>query len=209
MTKVLLHVVTFTLCGVVVGLVSAAEVRFSASVVRGAGFSRALAGGLHFHLEPVDLGWRLMISECARMHDARCADLSRITLPLRGINARSIEGWHFRNADNSAANSPGEKNVNAPQHERQFQFALNSRELGQFLRQYLGANGAEIRAEPAAPMPTRVGCGRLEITDLAIGNLVAGEKAWIEKMAFSLYVNLNSPLVGARCVEGQSATLEK
>ena len=47
------------------------------------------------------------------------------TPPFHGINARYIEGWHFRNSDNSGPNEAGEKNVNAPQYERQICFFLN------------------------------------------------------------------------------------
>lgn len=58
------------------------------------------------------------------MHQAgRDENLARLTPPLHGPNPCDIEGWHFRNADNTGPNEAGDGNVNAPQREREFLFS--------------------------------------------------------------------------------------
>jgi hypothetical protein len=47
-----------------------------------------------------------------------------LTPPFHFVpNPRDVEGWHFRNADNTGPNAPGEKNVNAPGEAREFIFS--------------------------------------------------------------------------------------
>ena len=51
-------------------------------------------------------------------------NLARLTPPYHFVpNPRFIEGWHFRNSDNTGPNEVGEKNVNAPQRVRDFIFS--------------------------------------------------------------------------------------
>jgi hypothetical protein len=53
-----------------------------------------------------------------------------MTPPLHGPNPRWIEGWHFRNSNNTGPNDVGSSNVNAPGERRQFVFSPeNERDL--------------------------------------------------------------------------------
>ena len=86
-------------------------------VTRGQIFSRATAGGWILRLVPVGEGWFLEIA----MKGRETEDLSRLTPPWHFVpNPREIEGWHFRNADNTG---PNDGSVNAPQELRAFVFS--------------------------------------------------------------------------------------
>jgi hypothetical protein len=85
--------------------------------VKGQAFSKAIAGGWILRLAPADRGWLLQISAQTREGE----DLSRLTPPFHFVpNPRDIEGWHFRNADNTG---PNDGSVNAPQELRGFIFS--------------------------------------------------------------------------------------
>ena len=67
-------------------------------------------------LEPIECGWILAIYETSRSED-----LAQLTPPFHFVpNPTEIEGWHFRNQDNTGPNDGG---VNAPQQEREFIFS--------------------------------------------------------------------------------------
>lgn len=101
---------------------SADIVSFDGAVARGEAFVHRFAhdgAAYEFRLAPVSHGWQIWVSDPAQ------PDLNFVavaTPPFRGINPARIEGWHFRNADNSGPNEPGDKNVNAPQMEVVGQF---------------------------------------------------------------------------------------
>lgn len=94
--------------------------RISGEVSGGRAFE-ASAGRFVFRLTPErpahgpSMGWDIGVFE-----PSRDEDLSRFTLPLRGPNARHLYAWHFRNADNSAAN---DGSTNAPGVHREFIFS--------------------------------------------------------------------------------------
>ncbi len=113
-----------------------------------------------------------------------------LTPPLYGVSARHLEGWHFRNRDNTGPNAVGDKNVNAPQTTRPFCFVLTP-DAWTPATDWLAARqaGQPPPAEFAFPTAT----GVLTITDLVLGNLVMGETAWIERMAFDVTLNLSTP----------------
>jgi hypothetical protein len=46
---------------------------------------------------------------------------------------------------------------------------------------------------PPAAFAFPTATGVLTITDLVLGNLVAGETAWIERMTFDVTLNLSTP----------------
>lgn len=101
-------------------------------------------------------------------------------------------GWRFRNADNSGANTAGPKNVNAPQELRGFRFVLNDRDHDDAmaaLRRLLWGPvesddvGLHLRAWRRE---LAKGEGRLEITDITLGNLVTGETARFRRIAFTV-----------------------
>ena len=80
-----------------------------------------LNSNLTFRLVPLPSGWIIWMGN---PQDSTKDFVSVATPPFRGLNARIIEGWHFRNADNSGPNLPGDKNVNAPGEIRSFYFVV-------------------------------------------------------------------------------------
>lgn len=118
------------------------------------------------------------------------------TPPYRGINPAVIQGWHFRNADNTGPNKPGEVNVNAPGRIRKFAFVLDGagdqvgREAMDILLWPEGHKESEIMAAEKRLKEIPKAGVTLEIEALELGNLVKGEQAWIERMAFRLRIEL-------------------
>lgn len=161
------------------------------TVVRGEAFERPLREGLAFRLVPGSHGWILWIGDPARPDENYAAVA---TPPLRGPNPLDIQGWHFRNADNTGPNTAGPKNLNVPQRLRAFAFVRDrpaflaaSDALGVALWP-AGHTAGQVAAALAAYERLEKGTGRLEITGLELGNLAAGERAWIERMEFRLTI---------------------
>lgn len=114
-----------------------------------------------------------------------------MTPPFFGVNDRQIEGWHFRNQDNSGPNRPGVGNVNAPQHIRRFCFTLSAADYERALlwREARMASGPAA----ASDFDFATGTGILTITALTLGNLTPGERAWIEQMMFHAVIDISTP----------------
>lgn len=153
--------------------------RFTGEVESGRLFDRPFGPGFHFRLEPRTYGWEIVI----RHLDGE-ENIARLTPPFHFVpNPRDIEGWHFRNSDNSRPNEEGEKNVNAPQNEREFLF---SPEVGRTIQ------GPGSRSAVSAEDVERVrsfGQGRLTILEYRLGNLKPGERAAFQWMRFEVEVS--------------------
>jgi hypothetical protein len=136
---------------------------------RGERFERVFGPGLSISMEPSEFGWVLVVRD-----ERPDENIARLTGPFHFVpNPRYVEGWHFRNADNTG---PNDGSVNAPQEERRFLF---SPEVGRSFDYPL--------TEPEAEEFTRqAGRGLLTIRKLVPGNLVPREKAWIERMDFTI-----------------------
>ncbi|MDH3472814.1 MAG: hypothetical protein OEM59_03895 [Rhodospirillales bacterium] len=168
----------------------AQSLEFEASVRRGEAFERPLPDGLVFALRPREHGWLVWLGDPAQP-SANYAVIA--TPPFRGVNPTQIEGWHFRNADNTGPNAVGTKNVNAPQDMRAFYFVASPEAYRATARDLdVALWGAGKTADEVAAARGRLlsgvgkGAGTLEITRLELGNLVPGERAWIERMAFTV-----------------------
>lgn len=135
----------------------------SGEVAAGDAFSEAV-NGWTFTLQPQPHGWLLSLLAA----DGR--DLTAVTPPFHGPNPRQLDGWHFRNADNTAAN---DGSVNAPQHLRQFQFAPSIEGTGGF-RPPRG--DAPVEAE---------GQGWLFIEEMELADLEPGRQARIARLRFA------------------------
>jgi hypothetical protein len=163
----------------------------SGEVSRGQPFESQIVPGLFFRLLPIEYGWEVWVGDAS----APDHDFSRVvTPPFQGLNARSIEGWHFRNSDNSAPNEPGVKNVNAPQHKRRFCFVLNESD---YQTAQLWLDAQQLSAEVQQTIQEKYnllksGSGLLTITRLRLGNLVPRQRAWIERMQFQVEFDLES-----------------
>jgi len=156
---------------------------------RGMTFEAALGGGVAFRLVPVRHGWAIWVGDPGRPDDNYAAIA---TPPFHGINPLYVEGWHFRNSDNSGPNRAGAKNVNAPQETRDFRFVADRKSFltaRAALEAVLWPGASSVREIAAARRrwnDTASGCGRLKITAMTLGNLRVGEKAWIDRMAFTV-----------------------
>ena len=122
-------------------------------VTRGNEFSQPTAGGWILRLAPDSEGWFLQVT----MKGREMEDLSRLTPPWHFVpNPREIEGWHFRNADNTA---PNDGSVNAPQELRDFIFhpksvkALSTTAVRQLRRMSRGFD----RSDAAGSSSSRTG----------------------------------------------------
>jgi len=84
--------------------------RIHGAVNRAARFSQATPSGWIVRLTPVSEGWFLAVTTEGRETE----DLSRLTPPWHFVpNPREIEGWHFRNADNTGPNDGGVSSARA------------------------------------------------------------------------------------------------
>lgn len=167
---------------------------FTGSVSRGEKFEHRLPNNLVFRLVPDEyaelgwVGWQIQIEPTSKS-DHNYAGI--VTPPFRGVNALQIIGWHFRNADNT---EPNDGSVNAPQQERDFLFVTNEEDYeiafaavdcimhpvqcedmdyGQAFALHEGITKSE---------------GTLLIKELELGNLIPGQQAWIEQMAFEVEI---------------------
>jgi hypothetical protein len=122
--------------------------------------------GLVLALVPAKHGWNL------RILDSENTDLSQMTPPLNGPNARDIHGWHFRNADNTGAN---DGSVNAPQHLRLFIFSPALSGTGGF------KPSREITPKDVEDAEGR---GWLKILDMGLSDLEPGQQARMTYLKF-------------------------
>jgi hypothetical protein len=170
-----------------------AKAVFAGEVRSGESFERAFGPGLSFRLEPEGRGWLIKVRE-----DGRDEDLSRLTPPFHFVpNPREIEGWHFRNSDNTGPNEAGEKNVNAPGEVREFIF---SPEVGRTI-DGPGANAPPSHEEIDAV--AGYGKGTLTILEYRLENLEPGAQAGMQWMRFAIL--LTWPQEGERSKEGIGA----
>ena len=146
------------------------QITFTGAVKAGEHFQRLFGKRFIFSLEPWESGWLISVYEQGRMED-----LARLTPPFHGPNPRHLEGWHFRNEDNTA---PNDGSVNVPQEDRRFIF---SPEVGRSIHgptAYWSVSTAEV---------DRVGSfgrGTLHIERLALSPVRRGERARILDMEF-------------------------
>ena len=144
----------------------------SGVVKKGETFSRPF-GGFVFSLLPIPYGWTIDISQ-GRNHF-----LANLTPPRHFVpNPIDIEGWHFRNEANTGPNTG---DVNAPDERRAFFF---SPKFGTCIKDPDSLPKSEFEAA------AKDGTGVLEITDLTLGNLVAGDKAAITEMKFIVHLTV-------------------
>jgi hypothetical protein len=140
-------------------------------VIRGQGFGQSTRGGWILRLVPVREGWLLEVAMKGRQHE----DLSHLTPPWHFVpNPREIEGWHFRNADNTGAN---DGSVNAPQELREFIF---SPEVGRGIEYHgSGTTSADVAQVEA------FGRGWLHLDAFRLTPPRRGERASFEWLKFS------------------------
>ncbi len=166
--------------------VASPPIAWTGEITRGGTFALEIAPGLELRLIPDGEDWEIWVGEPAGAANFAAV----VTPPMRGVNARHLQGRHFRNLDNSGPNVAGDLNVNAPQATRPFCFALTADAFTQ-TTDWLSARQAGTPAPDRLPFPTATGV--LTITDLTLGNLAAGQQAWIEHMTFAVTLDLSQP----------------
>lgn len=149
---------------------------FDGKVRKGETFTQEILNRFIFILKPNPYGWEIVMREKGRPKE----NLARLTPPFHFVpNPRYIEGWHFRNADNTGPNDVGAKNVNAPQHVRNFIFSpMVGKEIDY---------PVEKKDRGKLPLFSR---GTLTISKMQLGNLKEGERAVFESMEFRVKVAL-------------------
>ena len=141
----------------------------SGEVQRGERFA-APVGIWLLQLDPMPQGWHASVIVPERPDDS----IARFTPPLHGPNALLIEGWHFRNADNTG---PNEGSVTVPQHLRSFIFSPEvGREIDPAVREITGDDISRIEA---------YGRGWLYIDAFTLTPPAQGERAAFETMSFT------------------------
>jgi hypothetical protein len=145
--------------------------RIHSTVSRGHRFSETTRSGWILRLVPDTEGWFLEVTKKGRETE----DLSRLTPPWHFVpNPREIEGWHFRNADNTG---PNDGSVNAPQELREFIFSpAVGREVDY--------NGSATSAEDVEKVRS-FGRGWLFIESYRLTPPRRGERAAFETITFS------------------------
>jgi hypothetical protein len=162
--------------GLVLAAAPAADTRYNSTVIQGEvtegkAFEKVFGPDFTFRLQPIPHGWSVEVRIRGREDD-----ISRFTPPWHSVpNPRDIEGWHFRNADNTG---PNDGSVNAPQEQRDFIF---SPEVGATIA------GPGANRWPTPEEMDRVvafGQGVLVISDLVLADLEPGKQARIAGMKF-------------------------
>ena len=144
----------------------------SGRVSAGERFNQTTPSGWQVRLAPVQYGWMLEVG--AKLHGDD--DYSRLTPPWHGVpNPRQIEGWHFRNADNTG---PNDGSVNAPQQLRQFVF---SPQVGHGIEY----NGSATNAEDVERIRA-FGQGWLFIDKSELSPKAQGQRASFQSMDFTV-----------------------
>lgn len=143
----------------------------SATVEAGQTFQRQFSDSLSFALIPIEYGWVIEVRA-----EGRDENLARLTPPWHFVpNPRYLEGWHFRNATNTA---PNDGSVNAPQETREFYF---SPEVGRSLDYEGSATSAAVVDSVRA-----FGTGELTLTRYTLTPFAANERASFREISFSL-----------------------
>jgi hypothetical protein len=167
-------------------------VSFSSRISKGQSFEKQIGVNLFFRLIPDELGWTISVGSNSAPKNNFCGV---VTPPYRGINAIHIEGWHFRNADNSGPNEAGPKNVNAPQKAREFHFVLNDGDYRkafdalQILLWPYSSSKQEITEAESVHAKLPKGNGALTIRDLKLNRLDVGKQAGVDGFTFDVELN--------------------
>ncbi|MCB0719203.1 MAG: hypothetical protein KDD65_12205 [Bacteroidetes bacterium] len=120
-----------------------------------------------FLLDRNSFGWSI------RMYDSTGVDLTAITPPFHfGVNHRDIEGWHFRNQNNTG---PNDGSVNAPQTMRLFVFSPALE----------GTGGFRPPDDDVIAFDGTEGRGSLTIHDMGLADLEQGQRARLNYLRFS------------------------
>jgi hypothetical protein len=158
------------------GQADRARLKFSGQVSAGESYIKSFGAGFTFHLAPSRYGWEIAVKD-----ERGTENIARLTPPFHSVpNPREIEGWHFRNADNSGPNEAGDKNVNAPGEEREFFF---SPAVGRTID---GPGAGRSSTPEEIETICSFGKGRLTILEYRLVDLEPGKQARFEWVHFKV-----------------------
>ena len=152
-------------------------------------FSLPLDKELTFSLVPSGNGWIAEVRPsiyAKNVFPVGPPNLAAITPPFHGPNPTDIQGWQFRNSDNTGSNEVGPKNVNAPGKIRQIQYCATVEDYINWEKEYEEYRSGRCLRDSEGCFPS-VGCQEtltLEVYDLKLNNLIAGQQAGITSMEF-------------------------
>lgn len=179
--------------------ISGKTIKFSGEVASGQNFEKEVENNLFFRLQSEGSSWTISVGSKTSKTSVKDVGYESyknfagvVTPPYRGINNIYIEGWHFRNSDNSGPNEVGPKNVNAYGEVRKFYFVLNDADyqkafdaLQKMMWSY-SYSEQEINEATVIHDKLSKGYGKLTIHDLKLNNLVIEKQAGIESMKFDV-----------------------
>jgi hypothetical protein len=160
--------------------------------MKGKNYKYEISKDLIFELLPAEYGWVISIRNKSQSENY----CGIATPPFHGINSLYIEGWHFRNADNSGPNEAGEKNINAPQETREFSFVTDQKsyertaDLLDIMLHSGNINSEKLTEAETELAGIKKGNGKLEIIEMKLENMKLNEKAAFAYMKFSVELNI-------------------
>jgi hypothetical protein len=161
-------------------------------VKRGDSFQHKVSDGLIFGLDPTKesdpcQGWQIWLGPSEQIKTYATI----ATTPLfHGLIETDICGSDFRNSDNSGPNSG---DVNRPQRVRHFQLVTNHSDYEAVVKAYDALDSKTLTAEQvSSEVLQHVHTGKLNITGFSLGNLHVGAQPAIERMEFTVELNLRS-----------------
>ena len=162
------------------------SIRLHGEVHRSEKFEREIGRGLVFRLAPSEFGWDIEVGP----KDGTDNYMGCVNEPLHGITPFQIEGWLFRNDDNTANLKPSELLTPGIGEKREFQFVLTAADEAKScadlekMEHSWDERGAEPMAASRLFGVLAGGDGSVTITSMTLGNLKPGVQAWIESMEF-------------------------
>lgn len=174
--------------------ISESQLSFQGAVNRGGSFKREIRPGLVFRLNDFNgdgEGWFIQVGDEERSENNFAL---YVTGPFHGLNDLVIEGWHFRNADNTGPRTSEDRY--APQATRHFHFVLNELDnqvafdsLQKLVWSYQYSK-EEVEQARNTYNQLVLASGVLTITEMELGNLTPREQAFIESMSFEVSLDL-------------------
>ena len=160
--------------------------RLHGEVQRAGKFEEEIGHGLVFRLAPSEFGWDIEVGPKGSTDNY----MDCVNEPLHGITPFQIEGWLFRNDDNTATRKASEMLTPGIGEKREFQFVLTAadeaKSCADLEKMEYNYDGKSPERTAAAKRFGELagGDGSVTITHMTLGNLKLGAQAWIESMRF-------------------------
>ena len=162
------------------------SIRLHGEVHRSEKFEREIGRGLVFRLVPDEYGWDIEVGP----KNGTDNYMDCVNGPLHGITPYQIEGWLFRNDDNTANRKTSELMTPGIGDKREFQFVLTAADEAKSCADLDEMEHIYDEKDPERKTATSRfgehagGDGSVTITGMTLGHLKPGAQAWIEDMRF-------------------------